>query len=187
VRRECLDRLLIFGAHYWADPDIGNVFDETLGDLLRKAIMDDMPHTAKGRWVVVKAEHGLRWESDGGPCEVLREFALQSLAREASKLWICEWLITGVPCLNQRQSLGDGGPKLLVKKWKTKGLRAPRGAWLDFKGGFIDGNRSLHRPRIGTTVPKIFTRQGGHRKPSNRSYRVAAFVVRYRSSDGRID
>jgi hypothetical protein len=52
-----------YRAHYWANPNIGNIFDDTLGSLLRQAISVCMPQTAKGRWVVVKAEHGLRWES----------------------------------------------------------------------------------------------------------------------------
>ena len=34
------------------------------------------------------------------------------------------------------------GSRLIVEKWKTcnGGLVAPRGEWLDFKGGFVDDN-----------------------------------------------
>jgi hypothetical protein len=73
---------------------------------------------------------------DGGPYEVTREFALHSLAKEASKVWICEWLITEVGGRNELQPFGDA--KLQIERWTPAGLRAPCGSWLDFKGGFVD-------------------------------------------------
>jgi hypothetical protein len=103
-----------------------------------KAITDYMPTTVQGRRIVVNINPASRDESDDGPCQFTREFALRSLAPEASKVWLCEWLIRGVCGLNQRQSLGESGPKLRVKRWTGTGLRAPWGSWLDFRGGFID-------------------------------------------------
>jgi hypothetical protein len=125
-----------YRAHYWVSPEIGDTFDEKLGDLLRAAISEHMPTTAEGRLVRVEIT-GYRDESDRGPYQLTREFALQSLAPEASKLWRCEWLITDTLGLNKSQQTGAIEPKLQIGKWEGEGLYAPRGSRLDFKGGFV--------------------------------------------------
>lgn len=135
-----------YRAHYWAAPDTGNALDNALVCFLRQAIGSHMPTAVEGRRVEVKMDNGKREEWDVGPCPITREFALQSLVPQASKVWICEWLITGVTGLLQWQPLGVSGPRLIVQRWKDfdDGLRAPCGEWLDFKGGFVDdGGRAV--------------------------------------------
>jgi len=130
-----------YRAHYWSSPDAGNSFDERLICNLRQVLHEHMPILVEGRNVVVNVNGG-RDECDGGPCQVTREFALQSFQPNASKAWICEWLITDRGGLNQWQSLGyyPRTPKLIIKGWSGNGLRAPCGEWLDFKGGFVDSS-----------------------------------------------
>jgi hypothetical protein len=128
-----------YRAHYWTAPDTGDAFDNRLVCLLRQAIDAHMPTTVEGRRVEVKLHKG-REECDVGHCPITRDFTLQSLAPEASKAWICEWLIRDVRGLLQWQPAAVSGPRLIVEKWKASddGLRAPWGEWLDFKGGFVD-------------------------------------------------
>jgi hypothetical protein len=138
-----------YRAHYWASPDTGNDFDSTLVRILRQAIKAHMPTTVDGRRIEVKKDNnGDREEEfDRGCCSITSEFALQSLTPEASKAWRCEWLITGRICRLRRQSLGTMDPKLIIASWEAHpdGLRAPRGEWLDFKGGFVD-DKDLAKP-----------------------------------------
>jgi hypothetical protein len=69
---------------------------------------------------------------------------------QASKVWRCEWLITGETGGLEPQKFGIFDA-LKVKKWKDSpdGLRAPRGKWLEFKGGFVDdaGVATPSKPR----------------------------------------
>jgi hypothetical protein len=138
-----------YRAHYWSSPDEGNSFDETLICHLRQALSDHIPISVEGCNVIVKFPNEIREEWGGGPCQVTRDFALQSFQPEASKAWICEWLITDGRDLNQRQQLGLLNPKLIIKRWSEDGLRAPCGEWLDFKGGFVDssGNATPSKKR----------------------------------------
>jgi hypothetical protein len=128
-----------YRAHYWIAPDDGNDFDNKLVCLLRQAISSHMPATVEGREINIRNDNGTRTDLDVGSCPISREFALQSLAPEASKAWTCERLITG-NCGPLLRLLSFTGPRLIVEKWKacTAGLLAQRGGWLDFKGGFVD-------------------------------------------------
>jgi hypothetical protein len=130
-----------YRAHYWVSPDVGNDFDQHLVCLLRQAITDHMRPTVNGRRIEVKFDNS-RDEYDVGQCPITRDFALQSLVPESSKVWICERLITGeMGCLPfVLFPYMVHGPKLIVDKWKTSqdGLCAPCGGWLDSKGGFVD-------------------------------------------------
>jgi hypothetical protein len=128
-----------YRAHYWAAPDIGNVFDNTLVRLLCQAIDAHMPTTVEGRRVETKT-HKDREDCDVGHCPIRREFALRSLAPEAAKVWICEYLMTDNYGRLKEQHYYMG-PRLVVERWTTDdGLRAPCGEWLEFKGGFVGEN-----------------------------------------------
>ena len=120
-----------YRAHYWIAPETGNNFDATLVCLLQEAIKQHMPAKVEGSQITS--------ETDAGPRQISREFALQSLVPDASKVWICERLIPGArgPL---KWMLRFRPPKLIVEKWNASkdGLRAFSGQWLDFKGGFVN-------------------------------------------------
>ena len=140
-----------YRAHYWVDPNVGNAFDDNLCDLFRQAVDSHMLAVVEGRMIIVNVDSISRDESDGGPCRVTREFALQSLTATASKVWICEWLINGNPGLNERQSLGIYEPR---SNGRMMGDERPSEHGLISKGDLLMRTVIQHRPRIQTSVRK---------------------------------